>query len=172
MTVATRLFLENHVTPVGAPSKYKSYVSYCSKLTELAVRPKTVMVHSPSTPPKLDTAVIVQVPGPTAVAFPFSSILTTEVSLDTHVKDSVVFLGVTRAVNVLLSPFTIVVSVVFTLIFVIGCAGVTIKVQTANKPLPSVIDTLIFASPSFTAVTIPEASTFATEASLEDHSTF
>ena len=31
LTVATRLFLENHVTPVGAPSKYKSYVSYCSK---------------------------------------------------------------------------------------------------------------------------------------------
>ena len=43
-------------------------------------------------------------------------------------------------------------------------------VLDALTPLPSVAVAVIVASPSAMAVTFPESSTYATEASLDDHS--
>ena len=105
--------------------------------------------------------VMVAEPPPTAVTLPLASTVATEVLELVHVTFLfVASLGVIVAVNVCVDPFVKDMLVMFRLTPVTGTVTVTAQVAVL---LPSAVLTVMVAEPPATAVTLPLASTVATE---------
>lgn len=116
-------------------------------------------------------AVMVAIPGDTAVTTPLASTVAIDVLLLRQLTFWLVALaGVTVAINAVVSPMVILTELLFNVTFV-GRIGATITTQVAVSS-PSSVVAVIIAVPTPTAVTTPVVLTIAMSWSLLDHVTF
>ena len=153
-----------------APSPTSITISLSFRLTPVTLTPASVTFteHVALKPPSLVVAMMVALPAALPVTLPVSSTAATEASLDCQVTVlSVASSGSMVGVRVISSPTPMVMLLLSSLMPVtLTSAAFTVTLQVAVLP-PSLVVTVMVASPSAFALTLPLSSTVAT-ASLSD----
>ena len=182
VTVATPVSLLSHLTVLyvaleGVTVAVRVVVPPTVRLAELlsrvtpvtaTVAALTVTVQVASFPPSAVVTVISAVPALTALTLPSASTVATEGSLDFQLTALYVASeGVIVALSCLVPPSSRTTTPSFRLTPVTDIvAALTVTLQVASFP-PSAVVTVISAVPALTALTLPSASTVATEGSLD-----